>query len=137
MTSAGLELQKAMLALLRGDVALEKLIDNRVFDRVPDKAEFPYVTLGNSSIYDWSTATERGSEHLFTLNVWNRASGRKSVLAIMNIIDRLLERSTLALAGHRVVNLGLQYSQARAEDNRDGYLGILRYRAVTEEITTP
>ncbi|MBB3238126.1 DUF3168 domain-containing protein [Phyllobacterium endophyticum] len=137
MTSAGLELQKALLALLRGDVALEKLIENRVFDRVPDGTDFPYVTLGNSNIYDWSTATERGSEHLFTLNVWNRASGRKSVFAIMNIIDRLLERSALTLAGHRLVNLGLQYSQGRAEDNRDGYLGILRYRAVTEEITTP
>ena len=134
MTSAGLELQKALLALLKADGTLEKLIEGRVYDRVPEKAEFPYVTLGSSNIYDWSTGTERGSEHLFTLNIWNRASGRKSVFTIMNIIERLLDKSVLTLVGHRVVNLGLQYSQARAEDNRDGYLGILRYRAVTEEL---
>ena len=134
MTSAGLELQKALLALLRADGALEKLIEGRVYDRVPEKAVFPYVTLGASNIYDWSTGTERGSEHLFTLNIWNRASGRKSVFTIMNIIERLLDKSVLTLVGHRVANLALQYSQARAEDNRDGYLGVLRYRAVTEEL---
>ncbi|RCW79547.1 DUF3168 domain-containing protein [Phyllobacterium bourgognense] len=134
MTSAGLELQKALLAHLKADGSLEKLIEGRVYDRVPEKAAFPYVTLGSTNIYDWSTGTERGSEHLFTLNIWNRASGRKSVFAIMNIIERLLEKSALTLVGHRLANLGLQYSQARAEDNRDGYLGVLRYRAVTEEL---
>ncbi|MDR6633760.1 hypothetical protein J2X72_002560 [Phyllobacterium sp. 1468] len=134
MTSAGLELQKALLALLRADGALEKLIEGRVYDRVPEKAVFPYVTLGAANIYDWSTGTERGSEHLFTLNIWNRASGRKSVFTIMNIIERLLDKPVLTLVGHRVANLALQYSQARAEDNRDGYLGVLRYRAVTEEL---
>lgn len=133
MTSAGLELQKALLAVLKADGALKKLINGRVYDRVPAKSDFPYVTLGSSNIYDWSTATERGSEHLFTLNIWNRASGRQSVFEIMNIIDRLLDEVVLTLAGHQVVNLALQYSQARAEDSRDGYLGILRYRAVTEE----
>ena len=134
MTSAGLELQKALLALLKADGALEKQIEGRIYDRVPDKAEFPYVTLGSSNIYDWSTGTERGSEHLFTLNIWSRASGRKSVFTIMNLIDRLLAQPQLTLVGHRLVNLALQFSQARAEDNRDGYLGVLRYRAVTEEL---
>ncbi|EJN01414.1 DUF3168 domain-containing protein [Phyllobacterium sp. YR531] len=134
MTSAALELQKALLARLKADNSLEKLVSGRIYDRVPPKAEFPYVTLGSSNIYDWSTATERGSEHLFTLNIWNRASGRKSVFEIMNVIEQLLMPRQLALNGHRLINLDLQYSQARAEDNRDGYLGMLRYRAVTEEI---
>ncbi|MEI4482313.1 MULTISPECIES: DUF3168 domain-containing protein [unclassified Phyllobacterium] len=135
MKSAGLELQKALLACLKIDGALERLIAGRVYDRVPLKAEFPYVTLGSSNIYDWSTATERGSEHLFTLNIWNRASGRKTVFEIMNVIEHLLERSQLVLSGHRLTNLNLQYSQARAEDAQDGYLGVLRYRAVTEDLS--
>ncbi|MGH6859931.1 MAG: DUF3168 domain-containing protein [Phyllobacterium sp.] len=133
MTSAGLELQKALLAVLKADKTVEKLVGGRIYDRVPEKADFPYVTLGSSSIYDWSTATERGGEHLFTLHVWDRAGGRTTVFRIMDAIDRLLFEPELALADHRLVNLDLQYSQARAEDNRDGYLGILRYRAVTEE----
>ncbi len=135
MTSAGLELQKALLACLKMDSTLERLVEGRVYDRVPSKATFPYVTLGSSNIYDWSTATERGSEHLFTLNIWNRSSGRKSVFEIMNVIERLLECSQLSVRGHRVINLALQYSQARAEDSQDGYLGMLRYRAVTEELS--
>ena len=137
MTSAGLELQKALLGFLKSDASLAKLIDGRVYDRVPAKTAFPYVTLGSSNIYDWSTATEPGSEHLFTLNIWHRAGGRKHVLEIMNVIDRQLRQAVLTLAGHRLVNLDLQYSQARADDSRDGYLGILRYRAVTEEMPHP
>jgi hypothetical protein len=134
MTSAGLELQKALLARLKTDSTLGKLIHGRVYDRVPARAEFPYVTLGSSMVHDWSTATERGSEHLFTLNVWNRAEGRKSIFEIMNVIEEMLERPQLELHSHRLVNLNLQYSQARAEDSRDGYIGMLRYRAVTEEL---
>jgi hypothetical protein len=137
MTSAGLELQKALLAGLKGDKGLEKLLAGRVYDRVPVKAVFPYVTLGSSNVYDWSTSTERGSEHLFTLNIWNKGSGRKAVFEIMDVIERLLRQPRLELVGHRLVNLSLQSSQARAEDNRDGYLGVLRYRAVTEETDTP
>lgn len=133
MTSAGLELQKALLACLKTDGALEKLVGGRVYDRVPQKAEFPYVTLGSSNIYDWSTATERGSEHLFTLHIWNRAGGRKSVFEIMNLIERRLAAAQLPMRSQRLVNLDIQYSQARAEDNQDGYIGTLRYRAVTEE----
>ncbi|MEP7456792.1 DUF3168 domain-containing protein [Phyllobacterium sp. SB3] len=133
MTSAGLELQKALLACLKTDGSLERLLGGRVYDRVPQKAEFPYVTLGASNIYDWSTATERGSEHLFTLNVWNRAGGRKSIFEIMNLIERRLATAQLLLKGHLLINLDIQYSQARAEDDQDGYTGILRYRAVTEE----
>lgn len=136
MKSAGLELQKALLACLKMDNELERLVGGRVYDRVPPKAVFPYVTLGSSGIYDWSTATERGSEHLFTLNIWNRASGRKAVFEIMTVIEHLLERSQLGLGGHRLINLSLQYSQARAEDSQDGYLGMLRYRAVTEELSS-
>ncbi len=137
MTSAGLELQKAMLAALKADTSLEGLIEGRIYDRVPPKATYPYVTLGSSNTYDWSTATERGSEHLFTLNIWNRADGRKSVLRIMHAIEQLLAAAQLRLDGHRLINLVPQSSQARAEDSRDGYLGVLRYRVVTEEIVSP
>ncbi|WP_027229953.1 DUF3168 domain-containing protein [Phyllobacterium sp. UNC302MFCol5.2] len=133
MTSAGLELQKAVLTLLKADPSLKSLINTRVYDRVPAQAEFPYVTLGASTTYDWSTASERGSEHIFTLNVWDRASGRKSVMQIMHAIDRLLTGTQLTLTGHRLINLIPQSLLARPEDNRDGYLGVLRYRAVTEE----
>jgi len=134
MTSAMLELQRSVLAVLKAGPALKELVDGRIYDRVPAGAEFPYVTLGGSTSYDWSTATERGSEHLLSLNVWDRAGGRKSVLEIMDLVDHLLLEGDFVLRGYRLINLVAQSSMARAEDSRDGYLGVLRYRIVTEEL---
>lgn len=36
----------------------------RVYDDVPKRAEFPYLTFGQTTERDWSTATEPGHEHI-------------------------------------------------------------------------
>ncbi|YBV98115.1 DUF3168 domain-containing protein [Phyllobacteriaceae bacterium JZ32] len=133
MTSANMELQKAVYLALSGDAALvEKLGGPNIYDHIPAAAAFPYVTFGQTTVYDWSTDSEVGDEHLFTVHVWARAGGRKQVLEIMDLIAIRMSQAVLALDGHRLVNMALQYSQARNDDERDGYHGLLRYRAVTE-----
>ncbi|GAB1581396.1 DUF3168 domain-containing protein [Phyllobacterium phragmitis] len=133
MTSANMELQKAVYLALSDDAALvEKLGGANIYDHIPIAAAFPYVTFGQTTVYDWSTDSEVGDEHLFTVHVWARAGGRKQVLEIMDLIAIRMSQAVLALDGHRLVNMALQYSQARNDDERDGYHGLLRYRAVTE-----
>ena len=56
---------------------LARLVVPRVYDEVPLRAEFPYLTFGQTIERDWSTGTEPGQEHTFTLHVWSRARGRK------------------------------------------------------------
>ncbi|MCO4318345.1 DUF3168 domain-containing protein [Phyllobacterium sp. 21LDTY02-6] len=131
--SAGLALQAALLARLGGEPALAALVGGRIFDRVPPGAAFPHVALGPAAIYDCSTGTERGWEHLFTINVWQRALGRRSTYEIMAAIEAALAPARLDLGRYRLVTLDLQQLQARAEDGRDGYGGTMRYRAVTED----
>ncbi|WP_420959903.1 DUF3168 domain-containing protein [Brucella sp. IR073] len=135
MTSASLELQKAIYLALLDDFALRaKLGGPKIYDHIAASASFPYVTFGQTAVYDWSTDTERGDEHLFTIHVWSRAGGRKQVLEIMEMIAARLRDSAPTLNGHRLVSLALQYQQARNEDEQDGYHGLLRYRAVTEVV---
>ncbi|PYE88389.1 uncharacterized protein DUF3168 [Phyllobacterium leguminum] len=130
-----MELQKAVYLALCDDAALRaRLGGPKIYDHISAIAPFPYVTFGQTTVYDWSTGSEIGDEHLFTIHVWSRTGGRKQVLDIMDLIAARMAQAIPTLDGHRLVNLALQYSQARNDDERDGYHGLLRYRAVTEAV---
>lgn len=135
MSSAGLELQKAINQRLRNDAAFVALLGGaKVYDDTPQQTEFPYVTIGRSLIRDWATATEGGHEHVVTLHVWSRAAGRKQALEIMHAIEELLHDQTLTLTGQHLVNLRHEFSDARRDPDGETYHGTVRYRAVTEPL---
>ena len=133
MTSASWELQKSLYGALVGDVSLTTLLNGaKVYDDVPQGTAFPYVTIGESTVRDWSTGSEDGLEHILTLHVWSRAHGRKEVQEIMDAVSTVLHDSALSVAGHSLINLRHELSEARRESDGETYHGIVRYRAVTE-----
>lgn len=135
MASAAVELQKAILKALRGDATLTLLLGgDKFFDHTPASVTFPYITFGRTSVYDWSTATEVGSEHLFTLHIWSKAKGRKEALDIMELAEQALHDRALTLNGHRLINLRLEFSEVRFDDDQSVYHGLLRFRAAVEKI---
>ncbi len=133
MASASWALQQAIFAALTADTGLTALLGgNRVYDDVPERAEFPYVTFALSNERDWSTGSEDGSEHLLTLHVWSRAAGRREANEVMGAVRRVLHDAGLTLTGYRLVNLRHEFSEARRDADGETYHGITRYRAVTE-----
>lgn len=131
--SAALELQKAIFAALHGNSALIAALGGpRVYDLAPATVPFPYITFGRASIYDWSTATERGAEQLVTLHVWSKAKGKREVLELMDLIRARLDDAALTLDGHRLVNLRMDFQEARFDEDLSVHGGLLRFRAVTE-----
>ena len=132
MNSAA-ELQKAIFEALAANGALAAMVGTRVFDHAPANAAFPYITFGRTSVYDWSTGTESGTEQLFTLHVWSKAKGKKEALEIMELARGTLHDAALELEGHKLVNLRLEFSEARYDDRNEAHHGLLRFRAVTEE----
>lgn len=131
--NASLALQGAILASLAVDAALTALIGaGHVYDHVPHAARFPYVTLGQSTVYDWATASEEGGEHLVALHAWSKARGRKEALEILEAIIAALEAAPPQPAGHVLVYLVAERIKVRFDDDLDGYHGLVRYRAVTE-----
>jgi hypothetical protein len=52
----------------------------------------------------------------------------------MELANGLLHDAALDMAAHRLVNLRLQFAHSRYEEGADVYHGLLRLRAVTEEI---
>ena len=133
MTAASADLQKAMFSALAGNARLLGLLGGaRIFDRVPADAAFPYVTFGRTSVFDWSTSTESGLEHLVTLHAWSRAKGRKEAFAILDAMRAALE-GPLALAGQHLVNFGFEQAEVTFDDDILVHHGLLRLRAVTED----
>lgn len=133
MTAAAIEVQKAVFAALQGDAALAAVLGGaRVYDHAPAHAPFPYITFGRSSSSDWSTASEDGAEHVFSVHVWSRARGKSEVAAIMERVRERLHDADLALGGHVLVNLRHAFDDIRYDDDHDVYHGAMQFRAVTE-----
>ncbi|WEX07734.1 DUF3168 domain-containing protein [Chelativorans sp. AA-79] len=133
MTAATLDLQEAVFAALKADSALVTALGGAKFhDVTPANLNFPYITFGRTSTYDWSTGTEEGSEHLFTLHVWSKQKGRREALALMERVRAALHEKDLALSGHDLVNLRLEFSDIRFDEDLAVFDGSMRFRAVVE-----
>ena len=133
MASASWALQQSVFARVTTDSALLALLGGpRLYDDVPQAADFPYLTLGQSLARDWSTGSEDGDEHILTLHVWSQAKGKREAQEIMGALRTALHDQPLALSGHRLVNLRHEHSEARRDPDGETYHGITRYRAVTE-----
>lgn len=133
MTSPAVDLQKAIHGLLTADTTLvARLGGQKVFDATPPNAAFPYVSFGRTSMYDWSTGTESGTEQLFTIHVWSKAKGKTETLEIMETIRQLVDAAPPELDDHALVNLQLEFAEVRFDDDISVHHGLLRFRAVTE-----
>ena len=82
MVSASWALQKSVYQALANSSELSSLLGGpRIYDDAPQAAGYPFVTLGQSLVRDWSTGTEDGGEHVLTLHVWSRSGGKKQTHA--------------------------------------------------------
>jgi hypothetical protein len=132
MTNASFALQSSVFAALMADETVQALLSTRVFDAVPRDAAFPYAVLGDGKETNFDTATEEGSEHVFTITVWSRNGGHKEAKSIADAIRFVLNNATLSLDGHALVDLRfLDCAYARSTDG-ETYSAVLRFRAVTE-----
>lgn len=133
MASPAAELQKAIFTALGNDTALVAALGGpKIYDDAPPHVAFPYITFGLTSVYDWSTSTESGTEQLFTLHVWSKAHGKAEALAIMEAARAVLDDASLTLDGHHLVSLRFDFAEVRFDDDLIVYHGLLRFRALTE-----
>lgn len=135
MSNAGLALQKAIFSKLTTDGAtLAALGGAHIYDDAPPRPQYPFMTFGQSSERDWSTGTDVGYEHLVTLHVWSKAAGRKETEAVISAARDALHDQLLDVTGHTLINLRHEFSEARRSGDGETFHGIVRFRAVTEEL---
>ena len=133
MSSPEQALQTAVVAALGADARLTALVrPPSIFDRLIDKAEFPYIVLGPMTTLDWSTATETGTEHVFALEAWSGEAGKLQVQEIVGAVRAVLHDRPLPLAFGTLVNLRLERVQVERLAAHRLHRATMRFRAVVE-----
>jgi hypothetical protein len=127
-------LQQALFAALTADPAVQALADGRVFDAAPHADEGgaagPCVLIGDETVEPWSTATDRGAEHVVTLSAVGPERGFGPVKRLAGAVcDAAL--GPLAPSRGRVVNSS--FLGARAVRTQTGRRIDMRFRIVIEE----
>ena len=132
-TAASAALRAAIHDALTGNAALTNLLGGpKVYDEPPHAAAFPYVTLGETRIADFSTGTESAEEHQLMLHAWSRQGGHKEAHLIAGALLQALDDAPLTLADHTLINLRFAVADIRREADGRTYHAAVRFRAVTE-----
>lgn len=126
-------LLKAIHARLSGDGDLVTMTGGRVMlDRLAERTPLPLIALGQMESRDASTSTEPAAEHLFSLDVWSDAEGRREAEAIAGRLHALLDDAALTLEGATLVSLFHLKTRTRREAKSGRFVVELSFRAVTE-----
>src|SRR5215213_8250410 len=133
MPNATAALRAAIHAALNANAALTAVLGGtRVYDEPPPAPVFPYVTLGEARVTDYSAGGEPGEEHQITLHGWSRQGGHREAHLIAGALLQALDDAPLAPAGHHLVNLRFALADIRREADGRTYHALVRFRAVTE-----
>ena len=131
--AASAALRAAVHDALTTDAALVAALGGpKIYDEPPREAAFPYVTLGETRVSDFSAGSEPGLEHQLTLHAWSRQGGHREAHVIAGALLQALDDAPLTLAGHRLVNLRFSIADVRREADGRTYHALVRFRAVTE-----
>jgi hypothetical protein len=95
---------------------------------VPHDAAMPYITLGSVYEVPDDTHSDRGNHVHVTLHVWSNYRGTKEAHAIASVVDTVLDRQPLTVAGHTDVSVAREYSSVVDDPNPDICHINARYR---------
>ncbi len=138
-TPASVALRAAVRDALANSAALVTLLGGpKIYDEPPSNvtsaAAFPYVTLGEARVSDFSAGSEPGEEHQLTLHAWSRQGGSREAHSIAGALLQALDDAPLALADHVLVNFRFSVADVRREADGRTYHALVRFRAVTEPV---
>ena len=127
-------LQKAVFEALTANADLMSAVSG-VYDHVPADTAFPYVTIGETTVTDWSSKTFDGRVHNLTLHVWSRERGRKEIKEILALTYDTLNGAALSVDGQQLVDLRFDFVQTLLDADGLTFHGIQRFRAVTRALS--
>ena len=131
--SAAQALQAAIYARLSADAALTALIGTgSVRDHLQPKVDKPSVFLAGIESRDASTSSEKGEEHLITLQVRTGEGGNRMAGEIVARVRDLLDDAALTLSGATLVGILHRRTTIGRNARVGGHATEMVFRAVTE-----
>lgn len=129
------DLLQALFLRLKSDASLSVLLGGAgLLEQATENGAFPYVTCGHTSAFDLDTGADNDADQLVTLHVWSKAHGGAETRVIMDTIEARLAGAALAIGPHGQTRLSLEFAEARYDEDLAVHHGMLRFRAITQEI---
>jgi hypothetical protein len=137
MSAHELALQKALIAHLKADAAVQALLGDpaRIRDGVPVDLAFPHLLIGRCESRPVG-ADGGGVEQALTLTVVSRFRGTEEAKAVLAAVRVALDHAVLEADGVRTVNLRVAFAEVFPSAVGARTFAVLRVRAVTEEMAT-
>ena len=135
MSAHELSLQKALIAHLKADAAVQALLGEppRIWDSAPKDAAFPHLLIGRCESRPLA-ADGGGVEQALTLTVVSRFRGTEEAKVVLAAVRVALNDATLEADGVRTVNLRVSFADVFPGADGARTFAVLRVRAVTEEV---
>jgi hypothetical protein len=122
----GTQVQKAIHDALK---AAPAIAGGRVYDHVPDGADFPYIEIGDEQIVDDGNTCDDGWEVFADVHVWSRSVGYpETKTLIASIVPRLV--GITSIAGYTLI--AVEVENTRVFRDPDGLTshGVISVRFV-------
>jgi len=108
MSDPSLELQQAMVAVLKTPGALPAAVGGRVYDDVPLTAAYPYISLGDIQVLPDKAECIDGTEVFPQVDIWSRGPGYPEAKAIAKAVLLALDDQGIQVEGFNTVVFEVQ-----------------------------
>ncbi len=131
-------LQQGVFQLLSATPGVASLVGGRIYDApLPTEAEADpealWVTIGDESVADWSTASDRGAAHDLTIAVHAPRRGFAEAKQAAGAISDALLDGQIAMSRGRAVQVRFTGARTRREEG-DALRRIeMRFRVIVED----
>lgn len=131
MPDSGVDVQAAVIGLLRADASVAALVGNRIYDRAPQHPTYPFIELGAVSAQpDFGTHSGEGWDEIMQIHAWSRsAAGRVEAKLIRQAIVQALHDAKPALDG--LIAMRVVGAVLREERDHETTQAIIRLRVMT------
>ena len=111
--------------------AITSTLSCGVYDEVVEGNSYPFITLGEETVTDYSTKNLVGAETTVNIHIWSRYKGSKETKQIMDKVHDLLHDVSLTVSGVNLINLRFEFSDIMRDPDGITRHGVMRFRAIT------
>lgn len=126
MSDAMQVLQAAAISVLEAHPVLATELSG-VYDGSPPRPAFPYVSITDGLISDWSTKTALGREIRFALTIWDDGEEASRLASLMAHIEDAIAAMPRDMPGWRIASLVFLRSLV-VRDPAAPWAGLVEYR---------
>ena len=120
---------------LIGNSELMDLVNDAVFDHVPQTQDYPYVNIGELvETEDNTDDQEQGVQASITIHSYSRKQGRKETGDIQEQINKSLHRADLIASGFNFVTIDHVQSQSFTDADGRTRHGIVEFNIIIKEV---